>query len=291
MTSDTNTNPASETRPAILITGCSTGIGRVCAQGMAARGWRVFATARNDEDLARLTNDGFDAVHLDYTDANSIAACADHVLSATNGRLDALFNNGAYGQPGAMEDITPDIMRLQFEANFFGWHDLTRRIIPAMRAKGSGRIVNCGSVLGFAAMKFRGPYTASKYALEGYTETLRLELADAGIHVSLIDPGPIATNFTKNATAAFRQNVDLENSVHAATYQRRLDFLKRGGSKSRFKLPPEAVLDKLVHALESPRPRVRYNVTVPTHALAWLKRILPERTFLALLARLSDAET
>lgn len=182
-------------------------------------------------------------------------------------------------------------MRVQFETNFLGWHDLTRRVIPVMRAQGSGRIVNCGSVLGLIAMKYRGPYTATKFALEGYSETLRMELHGTGISVSLIDPGPIATSFTKNATRAFRENVAIEESVFAETYRRRLEFLKSGGSKSRFKLEPDAVLDKLVHALEAGNPRMRYKVTVPTHALALLKRVLPERAMLGLLRRLSDAET
>ena len=275
----------------LLVTGCSTGIGLTCAHGMKARGWRVFATARKHADVERLAGEGLESLHLDYTDAASIAACAEHVLAVTGGRLDALFNNGAYGQPGALEDITPDVMRAQFEANFFGWHDLTRRVIPAMRAHGAGRIVNCGSVLGFIAMKYRGPYTATKFALEGYTQTLRMELHGTGIHASLIDPGPIATQFARNATEAFRNNVDIGNSVFADVYRRRLEFLKSGGSKSRFKLPPQAVLDKLIHALEAPNPRVRYNVCVPTHALAMIKRMVPSAMFLALLRRLSDAET
>ncbi|MCB1480780.1 MAG: SDR family oxidoreductase [Rhodobiaceae bacterium] len=276
---------------AILITGCSTGIGYVCAHGMKERGWRVFAAARKQPDVDRLSAEGLEAVRLDYTDPESIEHAVNHVLNATGGRLDALFNNGAYGQPGALEDITPEAMRAQFEANFLGWHDLTRRIIPAMRRRGAGRIVNCGSILGFIAMKYRGPYTATKHALEGYSETLRLELWDAGIRVSLIDPGPIATNFTKNATTAFVGNVDIDASAYADAYRRRLQFLESGGTKSRFKLGPEAVLDKLVHALESPKPRMRYNVTVPTHALALIKRVLPSGLMIALLRRLSDAET
>ncbi|MFN0264865.1 SDR family oxidoreductase [Tepidamorphus sp. 3E244] len=287
----TDTATTSSPSRSILITGCSTGIGHACAHGLKARGWRVFAAARKAEDVARLCGEGLEAVRIDYTDADSIGTGLAEVLQATGGRLDALFNNGAYGQPGALEDITPEVMRLQMETNFLGWHDLTRRVIPIMRAQGSGRIVNCGSVLGFIAMKYRGPYTASKYALEGYSETLRLELHDAGIHVSLIDPGPIGTNFTKNATDAFRNNVAIEESVFAVKYRRRLEFLNSGGSKSRFKLGPEAVLDKLVHALDSRNPKVRYKVTLPTHGLSFLKRILPSRTFLALLRRLSDAET
>ena len=273
----------------LLVTGCSTGIGYACAHGMAARGWRVFATARKDEDIARLNGEGLETVYLDYTEPESIESCLAHVLKATGGRLDALFNNGAYGQFGAMEDITRDVMRAQFEANFLGWHDLTRRVIPVMRAQRGGRIVNCGSVLGFVAMRYRGPYSASKFALEGYSEILAMELRRTGIHVSLIDPGPIRTNFPQNVVAAFKENIDIDASVHAQVYRRRLTFLDKGGSH-RFKLGPEAVLAKLVHALESPRPRMRYHVTVPTHVLAVMKRVLPTRLYLSTLRRLSDAE-
>lgn len=287
---DTSSRHASAPRT-ILITGCSTGIGYTCAHAMKQRGWRVFAAARKPGDVERLSAEGLEAVRLDYSDPASIEQAIGHILKATGNKLDVLFNNGAYGQPGAIEDITPEVMRAQLEANFLGWHDLTRRVIPVMRKQGAGRIVNCGSVLGFIAMKYRGPYTASKYALEGYSETLSHELWDSGIRVSLIDPGPIATNFAKNATAAFAQNVDIENSAHADVYRRRLEFLKRGGSQSCFKLGPEAVLEKLVHAIELPNPRMRYNVTVPTHALSFLKRILPTGMMLALLRWLSDKET
>lgn len=285
------TLPHDNVSRSLLITGCSSGIGHACAHGMKARGWRVFAAARDPRDVQRLAEEGLESLELDYTRPQTIADAVSAVLDATGGRLDALFNNGAYGQPGALEDITPEVMRVQFETNFLGWARPDPPVIPVMRAQGSGRIVNCGSVLGLIAMKYRGPYTATKFALEGYSETLRMELHGTGISVSLIDPGPIATSFTKNATRAFRENVAIEESVFAETYRRRLEFLKSGGSKSRFKLEPDAVLDKLVHALEAGNPRMRYKVTVPTHALALLKRVLPERAMLGLLRRLSDAET
>ncbi len=274
----------------ILVTGASTGIGRAAAERLAAEGWRVFATARRPEDLAALAAiANVEALYLDYRDAASIAACATRVLEATEGRLFALFNNGAYGQPGAVEDLTPDVLRAQFEANFFGWHDLTRRLIPAMRAAGRGRIVQCSSVLGIAALKYRGAYIASKFALEGLTDTLRLELADTGIAVVSIRPGPIATAFVTTAMAMFRANVDIDGSAHAEVYRRRLARMGRGGA-TRFKLPPDAVVDRLRQALDSPRPRPTYRVTTATLILDVARRLLPTRAMVGLARRISDRE-
>jgi len=274
----------------ILVTGASTGIGRAAAEILAGRGWRVFATARKPADLEALAAiAGVEALFLDYRDAASIAACAGRVLEATEGRLFALFNNGAYGQPGAVEDLTPEVLRAQFEANFFGWHDLARRLIPAMRAAGRGRIVQCSSVLGIAAMKYRGAYIASKFALEGLTDTLRMELRGSGIEVVSIRPGPIATNFVANAMAQFRANIDIDGSAHAEVYRRRLARMQRGGA-SRFKLPASAVVDKLITALDSPRPRATYRVTTATLILDIARRILPDGAMSRLAGRISDRE-
>ena len=275
----------------VLITGCSSGIGEACARGLKARGWRVFATARKPEDLARLEGEGFDSLFLDYRDEASIEVAADEALRRTGGRLYALFNNGAYGQPGAVEDLRTDVLREQFEVNVFGWHALARRVLPAMRAAGEGRIVQCSSVLGLVALKYRGAYTASKFAIEGLSDTLRLELRGTGIHVSLIEPGPIRTRFVEHALEAFRRNIDVEASPHREVYRRREARLQRGGTASAFKLGPEAVLHKLVHALESPRPKPRYYVTTPTHLMAALRRILPHRALDAALASFSDRES
>ena len=204
----------------------------------------------------------------------SIEAAAEHVLAATDGRLTALFNNGGYGQPGALEDIRPQVLRAQFEANVFGWHDLTRRVIPAMRANGEGRIVFCSSVLGLIAAPYRGAYSASKFAVEALADTLRMELSGSGIHVALIEPGPIATRFVEHAIEAYRRNVDLDASHHRDIYKIRIARMEEGG-KQTFKLGPEAVAAKLVHALESKRPKFRYYVTLPSYAVALLRRILP----------------
>lgn len=260
----------------ILVTGCSSGIGEAAALTLHGRGWRVFATARKTADLERLAQAGVEAVPLDYTDADSIASCARRVLEATDGRIGALFNNGAYGQPGAVEDLPTPALREQFETNVFGWHDLTRRLIPAMRSNGGGRIVQCSSCLGLVSLKYRGAYNASKFAIEALTDAMRQELQGSGIHVSLIEPGPIATRFVEHALAAYKRNIDLVNSPHAEVYARRIAAMERGGS-SAFKLGPEAVVDKLIHALESSRPRARYFVTTPTWMLAIGKRLLTTR--------------
>ena len=271
----------------ILITGCSTGIGRASALGMKRRGWQVFATARRREDIAALQAAGLSALYLDYAEEDSIAAAADHVLAGTGGRLDALFNNGAYAQPGAIEDLSTDALRAQFEAGFFGWHSLTRRIIPAMRRQGSGRIVMNSSVLGLITLGFRGAYNATKFAVEAYADTLRIELDNSGIRVSVIEPGPIRTNFTKTALAWARKNIDIENSVHRDYYRRRLAAMERGGN-SLGELGPEAVLDALVHACESRNPHPQYFVTTPTKAMALLKRVLPKRHLHRLLLRATE---
>ena len=271
----------------IVVTGCSSGIGEHCARGLVRRGWRVIATARKTADVERLAGEGLDCVALDYADPASVAACAAAIAGLTGGRLFALFNNGAYGQLGAVEDLTREALDAQFQTNVVGWHDLTQRLIPLMRANGSGRIVQCSSVLGFVGMKWRGAYVASKYAIEGLSDAMRLELAPHNIHVVLIEPGPIASRFTQNALAVFEATVDETRSHYAADYARQRARLGRGGS-SRFKLGPQAVLDALVHALERPRPRVRYRITTPTIAMAALKRLLPGRAMDRLLDTVSD---
>ncbi len=264
-----------ETR-SILITGCSSGIGYACAHGMQARGWRVLATARKRKDIARLKSEGLEVIALDYQDAKSIAKCADAALKRTDGKLTALFNNGGYGQPGAVEDVSMDALRRQFETNFFGWHDLTTRILPAMRAQGSGRIVQCSSCLGLVSLKYRGAYNATKFALEGLSDAMRQELVDTGIYVSLIEPGPIETRFNANALAQYKANIDLTGSVHADVYKERIAKMEED-IPSLFTLGPEAVLDKLIHAVESPRPHRHYYVTKATYMLSGARRLFSSR--------------
>lgn len=261
----------------ILITGCSTGIGLASARTLQARGWRVIATARKPEDVARLRLDvGVEAVPLELSDPQSIDRCADEVLSLTDGKIYALFNNAAYGTIGAMEDTPADVLRQMLEVNVVGPHALTRRLIPAMRRQGRGRIVMCSSVLGIVTAPYRGAYCASKQALEGISDALRLELAAAGIHVSLIEPGPIETSFVPTVIASFRKSIAVDGSPHREVYERRLNEMM-GGRNSRFRLGPEAVVKDLIRALESPRPRARYRVGFVTEAAAVAKRMLPTR--------------
>lgn len=284
--------PADRAQRTILITGCSSGIGEAAAHTLRGRDWRVFATARRAEDVERLRAAGFESLRLDYSDPDSLEAGAREVLERTGGRLDALFNNGAYAVPGALEDIPTAALRDLFEANFFGWHTLTRAVIPAMRAQGHGRIVQCSSILGFIGMPFRGAYNASKFALEGYSDTLRLELAGTGIHVVLIEPGPIATRFTENAMANFHRVIGAEGlagSRFRASYEARLARMA-AGEPSPFKLPPQAVVRQLVDALEAPRPRLRYRTTVPTRAMALAKRLVSGRVLDTILTRAARDE-
>ncbi len=263
----------------IIVTGASSGIGAHCARALKAEGWRVFATARKPEDLAALEAEGIEALYLDYAEPDSIAALAATVMERTGGTLDALFNNGAYAQAGAVEDLPVEALRAQFEANFFGWHDLTRRIVPVMRRQGRGRIVNCSSILGLVPVQFRGAYAASKHALEGLTLCLRAELAGSGVHVSLIEPGPVASRIASNGLPHFEANIDIEGSVHREAYQAQLARLRGGGVKSRLKLGPEAVHAALRHALLSPRPKPHYVVTLPAKVGVLLKRLLPASLF------------
>ena len=270
----------------ILITGCSSGIGYAAAHALRERGWRVFASCRQTRDCERLAAEGFDAPQLGYTDASSIATALDHVLEQTGGTLDALYNNGAHATPGAVEDLPTDALREIFESNFFGWHELTRKIIPVMRAQGHGRIIQCSSVLGFVTMPWRGAYNSTKFALEGLTDTLRIELRDTPIHVTLIEPGPITSNIRANSIPHFERWIDWKSSARKAQYESALlDRLYTARGPDRFELPPQAVVDKLVHALEADRPRPRYYVTTPTRISGILKRILPTRALDWVLSR------
>jgi NAD(P)-dependent dehydrogenase (short-subunit alcohol dehydrogenase family) len=268
----------------ILITGCSSGIGAHCARALKADGWTVFATARQTSDIAELEADGLSAHYLDYREPASIAALVKTVLDKTGGTLDALFNNGAYALPGAVEDLPIAGLREQFDANFFGWHELTRQLVPVMRRQGHGRIVHCSSILGLVPMKWRGAYVASKFALEGLMLVQRMELEDAGIHVSLIEPGAIATRFTQNAYNQIEKHIDVENSVHRDEYRKLIARLSGGGTKSRFKLGPEAVYAVLKDALENPRPRPHYLVTHPARITNFARRFLTARALYRMLA-------
>ncbi len=263
------------TSKTILITGCSSGIGYSTAVILKARGHQVIVTARDIVDVERLKNEGFTALHLDLAESASIKNAVIEMVELTGGKIDALFNNGAFGQPGAVEDLTRDVLRFQFETNLFGTHELTNLIIPLMRQQGHGRIIYNSSILGLVAMRYRGAYNASKFALEGLADTLRLELDGTSIHISLIEPGPILSEFRTNSYALYQRNIDAEHSFHKSAYEAMEARLQKEGAAVAFTLPAKAVADKVVHALEAKRPKTRYYVTFPTYLFAILKRLLP----------------
>jgi NAD(P)-dependent dehydrogenase (short-subunit alcohol dehydrogenase family) len=270
----------------ILITGCSSGIGLDAARGLRDRGWRVFAACRREEDCVRLRAEGFESPRIDYGDGESIRTGLAEVLAATGGTLHALFNNGGHGLTGAVEDVPVEGLREVFESNVFGGHDLTRRVIPVMRAQGHGRIVQCSSVLGYGALRWRGAYVASKHALEGLTATLRLEMRDTPIHVVLLEPGPITSDFRIKGRAVFERWIDWETSARAGMYRDTLlPRLYGPGGRDAFELPASAVTTQLVRALEARRPRARYRITVPAKVTWWARRLLPEALVEALTAR------
>ncbi|WP_220800436.1 SDR family oxidoreductase [Roseobacter sp. OBYS 0001] len=271
----------------ILITGCSSGIGYCAAQGLKVAGWRVFASCRKHEDCDRLRAEGFESPLIDYTQPDTIRQGLDEVLAATGGTLDALFNNGAHGTPGAVEDLPTDALRAIFEANFFGWHELTRSVIPVMRAQGHGRIIQCSSVLGFVTLPWRGAYNATKFALEGLTDTLRIEMRDTDIHIVLIEPGPVTSKIRQNSIPHFERWIKWETSPRRAQYESTLNKrLYQSGGPDPFELPPEAVLKKLRHALDARTPKPRYYVTTPTYLMGALRRILPTSALDRVLARI-----
>ena len=270
----------------ILITGCSSGIGYDAAHGLKAAGWTVFASCRREEDCERLRSEGLISFPLDVADPASIEAGFNEALARGRGRLDALYNNAAFACPGATEDLPPGALREVFETNVFGLHDLTTRAIKVMRAQGHGRILQCSSVLGLVGIRWRGAYVASKFALEGLTDVLRLEMRDTPIKIVTLNPGPIPTRFRLNAIPHFEKWVDWKNSARRAQYESSL--LKRlyeSRGPDRFELPPAAVTAKLIRALEARNPAPRYFVTTPTHLMNIARRILPSRLLDALIRR------
>lgn len=284
---DTVADTGGAPRRSILITGCSSGIGLDTARGLKARGWRVFATCRNDADCARLNAEGLESFVLDHTDPATVTAALAEATARTGGTLDAVFANAGYGFPAAAEDLPTEALREMMETNFIGVHDLVRQAVPIMRAQGHGRILTCSSTLGFSAIRWRAAYVASKHALEGYTDVLRLELARANIQAVLIEPGPITSDFRKNGKRHFERWIDWETSAHRAGYEARvLPRLGRGiDAKDPFELPASAVTAKVIRALEARRPKARYMVTTPTYVAYWARKLLPTRAADWILAK------
>jgi len=261
----------------ILITGCSTGIGYYCAKELVKNGYRVLATCRYEKDVKRLQDEGFEAYKLDLRSSNTIQNAVVWANQKTDGKIDVLFNNAAFGQPGAVEDLSREVLKEQFETNVFGTQELTNLVLPIMRKNGYGRVIYNSSVLGIVCMAYRGAYNASKYAIEGLCDTLRLELRGSGIDIVLIEPGPIRSDFRKNALKKFQDNIDMKNSVHVDVYEKTLERLQSVGDAP-FTLGEDAVYKELIKAITSKKPRARYRVTFPTKLFWFLKRVLSTKS-------------
>ena len=279
---------ANSTIRTVLITGCSSGIGLCLAHGLRSAGYHVFATTRKEEDVTRLKKLGFDAFLLDLASSKSIKTAIYELYQKTDS-LYALINNGAYGQAGALEDISREALEKQFQANVFGWHELTNLVLPSMKERNKGRVIYISSVLGFVAMPFRGPYVASKFAIEGLVNTLRLELKKTKIKLSLIQPGPIESKFRQNAFLAFKENVDSSKSDYKREYKTMIERLN-SDKNVQFTLAPESVLRCVLHALESKSPKNYYRVTFPTKLLTVLCRILPSSLMDHILSRADSGD-
>lgn len=267
-------------QPTVLITGCSSGIGIDAARTLSNRGWTVFATCRSQSDCDRLNDEGLNSFVLDYASSESIQAGAARAIDMADGKLDALFNNGAFAIPGRVEDLPRDALRSIFETNLFGQFELINAVLPSMRRNAQGRIVNNSSVLGFSAMPFRGSYNATKFAMEGLTDTLRMELHHTPIKVILIEPGPIKSSIRKNSIPHFERWIDWKNASERESYENVLipRLYDTNQQKDKYELEASAVSEKLIHALEHPNPNPRYHITTPTRIAGILKRVLSTRS-------------
>jgi len=274
----------------VLITGCSSGIGLQIAQTLQQRGYQVFSSARKQQDIEQLTQQGLRCLQLDVSSSEDIQQAVETVLRESSGNLFALINNAGYEQPGAVEDLTREALQQQFATNLFGLVELTNTVLTAMHKQEHGRIIQISSVLGMVAMPLRGAYIASKFALEGITDTLRLELKNTNIHVSLIEPGPITSRFRQNSLLKYKEFIDHKNSRFQAQYQAAEKKLSQKETIVPFTLEPEAVIKKIIHALESPQPKARYFVTFPTYLFAILRRVLPTKALDYVLAKSSTVE-
>ena len=274
----------------VFISGCSTGIGFYIAKTLHEKGYQVIASCRKQPDVERLQTLGLYTLKMDVSDNRSIQEAVAQLLGYTNGKLDVLINNAGFGQAGALEDISREVMLHTFQTNVFGLHDLTRQIIPVMRAQGSGRIINISSILGQVSLPFRGAYNASKYAVEGLSDTLRLELEPFGIFVSSIQPGPIDSNFRDTVLDISLKAIDVDHSFFNSQYKNMLHHFKEKKKKSRLTQGPEAVLKKVLHAIEASRPKPVYTVTLSAYLLFIARKFLPARCLHQLLAKISKNE-
>lgn len=275
----------------ILITGCSSGIGLHTALTLQKQGYRVFASVRKLEDQQKLIAQGLDCILLDVSDSTSIQNALNSILEKTGGTLDGLFNNAGYVQAGAVEDLSRDMMREQFETNVFGAMELTNKIIPIMRKQGHGHIIQNTSILGIVAMPYRGAYNASKFALEGFSSTLRQELRDTHIYVSMLVPGPIRSELRTKAFSVYQETLSKKESIHKSLYKKMESyFFAPEENERRFTLGPDAVTKKVVTILESKKPKAHYYIGFPAHLFAFLHRLLPDSAMEWIMNRVIEGE-
>ncbi len=272
----------------VLITGCSSGIGFYCLNELSKdENYKVYGTCRSEEDFKLLSERGLEVFMLESNSSESVHKCMRQVLSKSGGKLDVLFNNIGYGQPGAVEDLSRDVMREQFETNVFGVMELSSLAMRVFREQNSGKLIFNSSILGFAAMAYRGAYNASKFALEGFADTMRQEVMGSGIDVVLIEPGPILSKFRQTALGKFKKNIDIEKSFHKETYQKTLKRLE-STEDTPFTLGADAVFEVLMQAIKAKKSKARYKVTFPTKLFWYLMKILPTKILDKLLLKASE---
>jgi short-subunit dehydrogenase len=270
----------------ILITGCSSGIGLATAIMLKENGYKVYTTARKKQDVKHLKAQGFCAYKLDVTKPKHITKVLNDIL-VQEGHLDAVFNNAGFGQPGAIEDVSTQVLKEQFETNVFGLHEVTLQCMKIFREQGHGKLIQHSSVLGFISLKFRGAYNASKYAIEGLSDTLRQELIGSNITLSIINTGPVTSKFRENALIKFKQNIDINNSFFAPTYNNELKVrLENDKDNTPFNLPATSVAKVVLRIMQSSKPKPRYYVTGATHLLGFFKRVLSTSLMDKLLNRI-----
>jgi short-subunit dehydrogenase len=255
----------------ILITGCSTGIGLETAQYLKYKGYQVFTTARQEKDVEKLKSLGFEAFLLDVREKQTIENTLKSILAITGGTLDVVFNNAGFGQPGAIEDLRTEVLKEQFDTNVFGLHEVTIQVLPIMRAQGYGKIIQHSSVLGLISLKFKGAYNASKYAIEGLTDTLRQELLDTSIQATVLNTGPVLSEFRETAKQKARDNIDIEHSRFKSSYEEHLSSVK---STVPFTLKAVEVAKVVESIIKSKDIKPRYYITKATYILGYLKRVI-----------------
>jgi NAD(P)-dependent dehydrogenase (short-subunit alcohol dehydrogenase family) len=267
---------------AVLITGCSTGIGRASAERLAAKGWTVYATARRPDSIADLVEKGCRTLRLDVTDEESMRAAVKEI-EGTEGAVGALVNNAGFAVERAIETVPTEEIRYQFETNFFGPVELTRLVLPGMRRQRWGRVVNVTSVGGKLTLPGGGFYHATKYALEAFSDALRFEVAGFGVHVSVIEPGIIKTAFGDTATAPSIDTAEDPYFDFNAAVAKRIAGAYEGVMAKLTGSGPEPVAAAIERAISSRRPRTRYRVTPSARIALTSRKLTTDRVWDAMM--------